>query len=108
MLNFLDVAVIQIEFDLGNVGGILEAEVHAGAYSMDAIFIELVDIMREVISTDPHLSKPILSFQNLLSFVIKFPKKHLNYIPLMIISLFTHSVMALQKSIARYRIEINN
>lgn len=64
---------------MANMLGILVTQIHSRTYCIYFVFLELVDVMGEIVPTYPYLPEPVFSWQDSLTFVIKLPEEHLNY-----------------------------
>jgi hypothetical protein len=72
----LTFTVVQGELDLLELGRVLKAQVHRRTNAENLVITQLVKIVGEVISADPHRTLTILSWQDLLSLIIVALRKH--------------------------------
>jgi hypothetical protein len=52
----LGLAVVEVEFEMLNVLGVGEVQVHARTHCADAVLLELRNVVSEVVPADPDLS----------------------------------------------------
>ena len=76
MLDGLHLGVVKVELHVMEVFGVLEAEVNSGADGLDVIFGEFVDVVGEIVPTDPDFAHALLGVENFLPLVV-ICSKHL-------------------------------
>ena len=60
MVDFLLMVIIQIEYDMSEFLWILVFKIDSGTNAFDSLTFQLLDVVGEFVSADPHFSK--LSF----------------------------------------------
>jgi hypothetical protein len=77
MIHFLLVVIIQVKYDVVEVLWVLELKVDSWANALDSLALKLLDVMSELVSTDPDFAQISLLFQNPLAWRIELAKhKH--------------------------------
>ena len=70
MPGILRVAIIEIKDKVFDVFGILEMKINSWTYCSNLVFLELLQVMGEVVATDPDLMEITLFIQHFLATII--------------------------------------
>jgi hypothetical protein len=77
--GILRLAVVEVELEVDEVFRVGEVQINPRTYSSNFIILQLLDVVCEIIATNPYFAEVPLAIDHLLSLVIIGPKhKHSN------------------------------